>query len=69
MRESVQQIESQREALDLDNMKILDELGVIKDREEDAWKVLEGYPTQSSKSTITIFKKYNNTFKNCLILT
>ena len=42
MRESVQQTESKIAALDLIKTRVLHELSIIKDKEEDAWKVLEG---------------------------
>ena len=42
MRESVQQTESKIAALDLIKTQVLAELAVTKDKEEDAWKVLEG---------------------------
>lgn len=42
MRESAQQTESKKAALDLVNAQILHELATIKIKEEDAWKILEG---------------------------
>ena len=63
MRQSVQFIESKKKALDLITAQILDELAVIKDKEEDAWRVLEGYTQilsllRSSKGTdFTYYKQ------------
>ena len=42
MRENVQQTESKMAALDVIKTQVLDELTIIKDKEEEAWKVLEG---------------------------
>ena len=42
MRQSVQLTESKKAALDLITAQILVELAVIRDKEEEAWRILEG---------------------------
>ena len=61
MRESVQQTESKIAALDLIKAQVLDELAVIKDKEEDAWKVLEGLGHIIVKSyAVEVSDSYNH---------